>query len=162
MLRQIVFASITNNEHNDCILVERGCNAQRGGEIGAGRSAAENSLHSSQHTRQLKRFTIGDVDYFIYVLDMNVRWHDLLSDPLDKIRSSFYDLSGLFVILEDRAVRISADDANTRIFFFEKSTSARNRAAGAETGDEVRDLAFSLSPQFRTGSAVMRFRVCGI
>src|SRR6185503_17811408 len=154
-----MFASVTNNEHNDCILIERGGNTQCRGEIGSGGSAAENSLHASQHARHIKRFTIGDVDHFIDVLDVNVRWHDFLPDPLDEVRSGFYNLSGLLVSLEDRAVGISADDANARIFFFEIATGARNRAAGAETGDEVCDLSFSLSPQLRTSGAVMCFRV---
>src|SRR5215213_6582831 len=157
-----MFAGVTNNEHNDCILIERGGHAQRRGEISSCGSAAENSLHPPQHARQLKRFTISDVDYFIDVLDVNVRWHDLLSDSLDEIRSRLYDLSGLFVILENRAVRIGADDADARILFFQITTSARDRAASAEPGDEVSDLAFSLSPQLRSRGAVVRFRVCGI
>src|SRR5689334_5944303 len=115
MLRQIMFAGVTDNEHNESILIERGGYAQRGGEIGPRGSAAKNSLQAPQHARQLKRFTISHVDHFVDVLDVHVRWDDLLPDSLDEIRSGFNDLSGLFVSLEDRAVGIRADDANARI-----------------------------------------------
>src|SRR4029079_2231059 len=157
MLSQIMFASITNNEHNNCILIERGGNAQRRGQIRPRRSAAENPLRPPQHTRHFKRFTIGDVDYFVDVLDVNVRWHDFLPDSLDEIRRRLNYFSSLFVSLENRAIGIGADDANTRILFFEIATSARDRAAGAETRDEVCDLTFSLAPQLRTSGAVVRF-----
>src|ERR1043166_5248720 len=91
---------------------------------------------------------------------MNVRWHDFLADPFDEIRSRLNDFSGLFISFENRAVRIGSDDANPRILFLEKATGAGDRAARAETGDEVRYPAFSLAPQLGTGSAIMRCWIC--
>src|ERR1041384_2837134 len=110
MLRQIMLAGVTNNKNYNRVLVQRACHTQRGGEIGAGGSTAEDPLQPAQHPRQLKRFTIGNVDYFIDILYMNVRRHDLLTDSLDEIRSRFNNLSCLFVSLENRSVRIGADD----------------------------------------------------
>src|ERR1051325_11118643 len=132
MLRQVMFARVADDEDDDRFFVERRSHAQRRTEISAGGTAAENSFQASQHARHLKRFTIRDVDHFVDVLDVNVWWDDLLADAFDEIRSRFDDLSGLFVRLEDRTVRIGADDANARILFFEKTAGAGNRAASAE------------------------------
>src|SRR6185369_4798608 len=129
MLRQVVLPGIADDEDDDRVFVERRSDAQRRGEIRARRATAKNSFQASQHARQLKRLTIRYIDHFIDVLDVNIRRHDLLTDTFDEIGRRFDNLSGLFVSLEDRAVRIGADDANTRILFFEKTTGARDRSA---------------------------------
>src|SRR5512145_3172268 len=87
---------------------------------------------------------------------MNVGRYDLLTNSFYKVRRSFNDLSCFFESLEDRTVRIGADDSDVWVFLFEESTGARNSATGSKPGDEVSNLAFSLSPQFRTRSSVVR------
>src|SRR5215216_135146 len=157
-----MFARIADDENYNGVLVEGAGYTQSGREISAGRSAAEDSLHSSQQPRQIKRFAIGNVDYFVNVLDVNVRRHDLLPDSLDEIRSRFDNLSGLFVSLENRAVRIGADDSDRRVLLLQETAGAGDRAAGAEPCHEMSDLPFSLTPQLRTGSAVMSFGICAV
>src|ERR1044072_4448934 len=151
MLRQIVLTRVANNKDDNRVLIETTRDTECGGEIRAGGSAAEDSFRASQQARHLERFAIGYVDNLVNVLDVNVRWHNLLTDTFNEIRSCFNNLSGFFESLENRTIRIGADDSDVRILLFQKTTSSRDRAAGAESGDEVRNLAFSLSPEFRSG-----------
>src|SRR6185436_13559419 len=110
-----MLTGVANDKDDDRVLIESTRDTQCGSEIRASGSTAEDSLHTAQQPRQLKRFAIGYVDHLVNVLDVNVGWHNLLTDSLDEIRSRFDDLSGLFVSLENRTVRIGADDSDTRI-----------------------------------------------
>src|SRR6185369_15177183 len=162
MLRQVMLAGIANNEDYDCILVQISRDTQCRSEICAGRAAAKDSLQSPKLAGQFERFSIGDINHFVDVLDVYVRWNNLLADALDKVRSRLNNLSGLFVGLENRAVRICADNPDARVFLFQKPSGAGNRATRSESRDEVRNLPFSLPPKLRTGRSVMCFRICSI
>src|ERR1700741_4030510 len=118
MLGQIMLAGVANNKDDNRVFVETTRDTQCGSEICASGSAAEDSLRTSQHARHLKRFAIGYVDYFVNVLDVNVGWNNLLTNSFNEVRSRLNNFSGLFVGLENRAVRIGADDSDVRIFLF--------------------------------------------
>src|ERR1043165_1647925 len=162
VLRKVMLAGIANDENNDRILIKIVRHSQSSGEICPRRTAAKDSFHSPEHAQHLKRFTIRDVDHFVDVLDVHVRRNDFLSDSLDEVRSRFNNLSGLFKGLENRAVRICADDPDARVSLFQKATRAGNRAAGAESRYEVCNLTFSLSPELRASRSIMCFRVCRV
>src|SRR5689334_6193722 len=155
MLRQIMFAGVANDENNNGIFVEICSDAKCRGEIRSRRTAAKNSFQASELARQLKRFAIRNVDDFVDVLDVYVRRHNLLPDSFNQVRSGFHDLSGLFESLEDRTVGIRADNPDRRVCFLQKTAGARDRSAGAESGNEVGDLAVSLPPDFGTGGAIV-------
>src|SRR5678816_2410490 len=142
-----MLAGIADYENDDRILIKTTRHTQSRSEICASRSAAEDSFHSTEHARQFERFTISDVNHFVDILDVYVCRNDLLSDSLDEVRRRLDDLSGLFISFENRSVRICADNLDARVFLFQIATGARNRATGSESGHEVRDLAFSLSPK---------------
>src|SRR5690349_7360357 len=157
-----MLASVANNEDDDRTLVKIVRHAQSSSEICASRTAAKNSFQAPKHPRHLKRFTVRDVDHFVDVLDVHVRRNNLLTDALDEIRSSLNYLPGLFISLEDRAIRIGADDPDARVLLFQIATGTGDRAARSESRYEVCDLSFSLSPQLRTGRAIMRLRICRV
>src|SRR5262245_1307531 len=110
MLRQVMLAGIANNENNDRILIKISRYSQSRSEICSGRTAAEDSFYSPELARHLKRITIRDVNHFVDVLDVHIRRNNFLADSLDEIRRRFNDLPCLFISLENRAVRIGADD----------------------------------------------------
>src|SRR5713101_3222932 len=58
-----------------------------------------------------------------------------------------------------RAIRISADDLNLGILFFEISAHTGKRAAGADGCDKRGNLPFGLFPDFRAGAAIMRVAI---
>src|SRR5437868_12007732 len=133
-----MLAGIANDENYDRVLVEILRHAQRGGQIRAGRAAAKYSFHSSEQARHLERLAIRYVDDFIDVFDVNVLRHNLLPDPLHQIRSRLHNFSRLFVSLEDRTVRIGANDLDVWVFLFEEPTCAGDSTTGSESGDKVR------------------------
>src|SRR5215213_4077202 len=118
MLRQVMLASVANNKNYNCIFIEIARDTQSRSEIGTSRSTAKDPFHSPKHARQLERFTIRDVDHFIDILDVYIRGHDLLADSLDEVWSRLHDLSSFFIGLENRAVRICADDPDGGILLF--------------------------------------------
>src|SRR5215207_8493836 len=140
MLAQIMLACVTNDENYDRILIQSICYTQRCREVRPGRAAAKDSFQSSQQPRHLKRFAVRHVDNFVYILDVHIRRHDLLTNSLDQVWSCFNNLSRFFVRLENRAIRIGADNTDMRIFLFQKSSRARDRAACSEAGDEMSDF----------------------
>src|SRR5437868_1802516 len=157
-----MLAGIANDENYDRVLVEILRHAQRGGQIRAGRAAAKYSFHSSEQARHLERLAIRYVDNFIDVLDVNVGRHNLLPDFLHQIRSRLDNLSGLFVSFENRTVRIGANDLDLRIFLFEEPACAGDSATSSESGHEVGDFTFGLSPDLRSGSSVVCCWICRI
>src|SRR6185295_1254987 len=103
-----MLTGVANNKDDNRVLVEITRDTECGSEIRASGSTAEDSLHASQQARQFKRFAIGYVDHLVNVLDVNIGWHNLLTDSFDEVRSRFHNLSGLFVSLENRTVGIGA------------------------------------------------------
>src|SRR5688572_7488180 len=162
MFRQVMLASVANNEYDYRVFVERVRDPQRCCEVRARRTAAEDAFDSSQLPGHLKRFAIRDVDHFINVLDMYVWRNDLLSDSFHQIRRRFDEVPGFFERFEDRTIRIRADDLDVWVLLFQKPASARDCAACSDAGHEVCDLALSLTPDLRTGGSIVRFRICGM
>src|ERR1044071_852116 len=113
-----MFARVTNNENYDGILVEIFRDTQRGRQVSARRSAAENSLHSPEEARQFKRLAIGHVYHFVDVLDVHIRRNNFLTDTFDEVWSRLDDFSCFLVCLENRTVWIGADDPDCRILLF--------------------------------------------
>ncbi len=140
-------------------LVERARDLERGGEVRPRRAAAEDSLLAAELARQLERLAVGDVDDLVHVPDVDVGGDDLLPDALDEIGRRLVRPPRLLVGLEDRAVRVCADDADVRVLLLEEAPRPRDGAARAETGDEVRDVPLGLLPKLRAGRAVVRLRV---
>src|SRR6185369_3468521 len=149
MLRQVMFASVANNENHDRILVETLRDAQSCRKISAGRPAAEDSLQSPEQSRHFERFAIGYIYHFVDELDVDVRGDDFLADSSHEIRSRLWGFACFLVGLENRTVGIRADDPDRRILFFQIPAGSRDRAAGSDSRDEVSDLPFRLPPQFR-------------
>src|SRR5258706_4441471 len=57
--------------------------------------------------------------------------------------------------------RLAADDLDLRLLFLEKARAAHDGAGAAHAGDEVRDLAAGIAPDFRAGGFVVDARVVG-
>src|SRR5258706_14127667 len=93
---------------------------------------------------------------------MHVWRNHFLSDAFNKIGSGLDQLPGFFVSFEDGAIRIRADDSDMRILLFQETPRARDSAARSQSGDEVRDLAFCLFPDFWARRAIVRFGISGM
>src|ERR1044072_701336 len=103
VLCQVVLSCITNYEDNDCILIQSFSNSHGSREIRAGGAATEYSFHSSETPRHFKRISIGNVDHFVHILDVNVRRDNLLTNSLNQIRSCLNKLSRLLIGLKNRS-----------------------------------------------------------
>src|ERR1051326_1845401 len=104
MLCEVVLSCITNYEDNDCILFQSFSNSHCSREIRAGGAATEYSFHSSETPRHFKRISIGNVDHFVYILDVNVRRNNLLTNSFNQIRSCLDEFSRLLVGLKYRSI----------------------------------------------------------
>src|SRR5688500_12589634 len=71
-------------------------------------------------------------------------------------------MAGVLKTFEDRAVWISSDYLDLRIFFFQVTARSRDRSTGPDTRDKVRDLALRIFPNFRSGCPVMSFGICRV
>ena len=60
------------------------------------------------------------------------------------------------------SVGLAADDLDRRILLLEKARHAHDGAGGAHAGDEMRDLAAGIAPDFRAGAFVVRQRIVRI
>src|SRR6266581_8573457 len=67
-----------------------------------------------------------------------------------------------FITGVHRTRRISADDLDVGILFFEEARSARDSSPGANTGNEGSDAPGSVAPDLRSGSSVMSGGISGI
>src|SRR5215831_6986035 len=157
--RQVVLASVANDKYYDGVLIEIARHAQSGSAVGAGGAAAKDSLDAAQLTARFKRITVSDIDYFVDVLHVRITRQHFLADSFNQIGRRLRDLAGFFVGFVNRPNRISADNFDVRILLFEKLARAGDGSTGANPGNEVRDLAFSLLPKLRAGGAVVGFRV---
>src|ERR1051325_9899670 len=118
MLCQVVLSCITNYKDNDCILIQSFRNFHCSREIRTGGAATEYPFHSTKAPRHFKRISIGKIDDFINILDVNVRWDNLLTNSFDQIRSCLDEFSGLLVGLKNRSIRIRTDDSYAWILLF--------------------------------------------
>src|SRR6185295_2829899 len=62
----------------------------------------------------------------------------------------------------ESGIGLQADAADRGIVLFEAARGANERAAGAESGDEMRDTPFGLLPNFRSCSLIVRKPICGV
>ena len=65
-------------------------------------------------------------------------------------------------MLEDGSVRVRADDLYVGVHLLQITAGAAYRAAGPDTGDEVRDLAVRVAPNLGSGRPVMSGRISGM
>src|SRR5688572_14089869 len=113
-----MFACIADDEYNYGILVCLFCDFQRRREIRARRTTAKNALTPGKVPSQLERLPIGDIYDLIDDLHIGISDRQALPDALDEVRRGFRDVPRLFVCLEDRAIRIGANDADLWVFLF--------------------------------------------
>src|SRR5947207_14494364 len=147
-LAEVVFARVAHDENNDCVLIQIARYPQSSSAIGAGRPAAKNPFYPTKLSREIKRLAIGDVHHLVDILHLRIAGQNFLAYALNQVGSRFGNLSRLFVSLVNRADGIGADYFDVRIFLLKKSSGAGNRAARADAGDKVRDLALRLIPEF--------------
>ncbi len=129
---------------------------QRGGNATAAGAARENSF--------LFREAPGPDETFfvIHLVDVVQNFHvhrageKIFADAFDHVRDRFADLAGFEEFVVKRADGIDADDFDVGIFFFQVFPHAGDGAAGAHAANEMRDLAFSVFPNFRARGAVVR------
>ena len=162
VLRQVVLARVADDEDDDAALVCVARDLQSRREVRPRRAAAEDSFFASELARHLERVAVCDVDDLVNVAHVHVDGDDLLPDAFDEIWGRLVRAARLLVCLEDRAVRVCADDSDARILLFEEACRPRNRAARAEARDEVRDAPFGLLPEFRARRTVVCFGVVGV
>src|ERR1044072_5458711 len=118
MLCQVVLSGITNYKDDDCILVQSFSNFHCRRQIRAGGAATEYPFYSSKAPRHFKRISIGNIDHFVNILDMNIRRDNLLTNSFDQIRSCLDEFSRLLVGLENRSIRIGTYDSYVWILLF--------------------------------------------
>src|ERR1700722_11054311 len=65
-------------------------------------------------------------------------------------------------VVKDGARRIHADDLDCRVLLLQITADARDGPTSPHTHDEMRDLAFGVLPDLRSGDLVMDLRVSRI
>ncbi len=81
---------------------------------------------------------------------------EVLADALDEVRAT--GAAGV-----DGALGVGADDLHAAVGdLLEVLADAADRAAGADAGDEVRDLAVGVAPDLGTGGLVVAERTVGV
>src|SRR5829696_2327013 len=159
VLRQVVLAGVADDEDDDARLVQPARHLEGRGEVRPRRAAAEDALLAPELARHLERLAVGDVDDLVHVAHVHVGRDDLLPDAFDEVGRRLVRAAGLLVRLEDRAVRVRADDPDVRALLLQEPPRARDGAARAEPRDEVRDAPLGLLPQLRPRGAVVRLGV---
>ena len=99
-----------------------------------------------------ERVAVGDLHPASTHVAVEGAGPEVLADALDLVGVQL--IGGV-----DRSLRIGADHVNVRILFLEIAADAGDRAAGADTGHEVGDLAAGLLPDLRAGGLVVGLRV---
>ena len=128
------------------------------------RSANEQPLLAREPARHRERLSIGDRAIVIDDRHVDRSRNLVLPDALDLVRHTLRLPRALAppVLGQYRSDRIAADDFHVGILLLQKFPDARDRAARARGGDEVRDPSFGLLPQLGARRLVVRFRICGI
>src|SRR5439155_14995060 len=91
--------------------------------------------------------------------EIHIRGLFVLTDAFHLIRLRLRLASGPEHFGKDRPLRVGPDDLDLRVLLFEESGDARDGSPGADANDNVRHLALSLFPDFRTGRFVVRLRI---
>src|ERR1043166_5044097 len=113
-----MFTRVADDKDNASRLVRVFCDLQCGRKIRACRAAAKYAFTARQLPREIERFAVGDVDYLVDPAHIRVADGQGLADAFDKIRRGFWNAARLFVGLEDRSVRVGADDLDLRVLLF--------------------------------------------
>ena len=84
----------------------------------------------------------------------NVCGPEVLADALDQVRADVLGAAGV-----DRPLGVGADHHEVRVALAQVAGGAGDRAAGADAGDQMRDLAGGLLPDLGPGRLVVGLRV---
>ena len=116
------------------------------------RAADEQRLLARQPPRHVERVGVGDGHDLVGDLPVVGRRPEVLPDPLDEVGPPV-------AARVHRTDRVGADDVHPAVGdVLEVVAGARDRPAGADPRDEVRDSPVGLLPQLRAGADV-RLRV---
>jgi hypothetical protein len=153
-----VAAPRVREEHDDDRVLTLGRALELVGELDGGvhghaRGAAdEQRLLAGQPPGHRERVGVGDLDDPIRDLTVVGVRPEVLADALDQVGAA--GAAGV-----DRAGGVGADHLHGRVLLLEVAAGAADRAAGADTGDEVGDLPVGLRPDLGAGGLVVRPRV---
>ena len=113
------------------------------------RTADEQALLARDAARHQERIAIRDAHHLVDHAQVDGLGQVAHADAFDGVRAR--NIAGI-----DRAFGIGADDVDRRILLFEKASRARDRSAGSDACDEMRDRSAGLLPNLGTGRMVVR------
>src|SRR5262249_27895663 len=120
------------------------------------RDAGRNAFLTRECASRFECGLIADCDDLVDYTEIEHVGHEARADALDLVRS------GLAPREHCAVLRLDRDDAQRRPSRLEHLTYARDRAAGADAGNEEIDVAAGVVPDLLRGGAAMDLGICRV
>ena len=158
-LGEVAFPRVRKQDDQDVLRAQRLRNPARGHHGGPARTPGEDSLLPGKAPSHQIGLLVRDLDDVVNVLEPGRFRDEVLPDPFDLVRVSFYHLLLIEIVLQDRAEGVHADDPNLRVLLLQVAADPADRPAGPHPADEMGDGAVRVSPDLRAGRLVVGPRI---
>src|SRR5262249_35502325 len=140
-LAQVIAPRVAADGDDELVWPEPPRVPQRRGYVGARGAAEQHALVAGDVAGDLEALGVAHAQPLVHDLAVERLGHVVLADALDLPRLAA--AAG-----EDRPVGVGADDLDVGVLFLEVPADTRDRAAGADAGNEHGDPPVGLLPDF--------------